>query len=191
MKKIDKTQRFLIIIIVLYCILVASRNSAFLTLTTLFNLVRSSAGTTILAMGVLMIMISGGIDVSFPAIAIFGGYASLRICMAHGITSLPVTFLISIAIGIVLGLGNAVLVNLLKLEPFIITLATSSVYFGLMTILIGTKNVGASDLPPQFRALSSAKIICFCANGVSSKSWPHTASFLACKRLVSSVSSLA
>lgn len=159
LKKIDKTQRFLLAIIIVYSVIVATRNAQFLSLTTLFNLVRSSAGTTILAMGVLMVMISGGIDVSFPAIAIFGGYSSLRICMAYGIESLFVAFLISISIGIVLGIGNALLINLLKLEPFIITLATASVYFGLMTIIVGTKNVGASALPPQFRALSSMKVI--------------------------------
>lgn len=158
-KKVDKTQRFLIAIIIIYSVVVALKNSQFLSLTTLFNLVRSSAGTTILSMGVLMVMISGGIDVSFPAIAIFGGYSSLRICMAYGIESLAVAFLISIAIGIVLGIGNALLINLLKLEPFIITLATASVYFGLMTIIAGTKNVGASALPPQFRMLSTAKLI--------------------------------
>ena len=158
LKKIDKTQRFLIAIIVVYCIIVAMRNPAFLSLTTLFNMVRSAAGTTILAMGVLVVMISGGIDVSFPAVAIFGGYASLRICMWCNIKSLFLAFLISIAIGILLGLINAVLINILKLEPFIITLATASVFFGVMTILIGTKNVGASDLTEQFRALSSAKV---------------------------------
>lgn len=159
LKKIDKTQRFLLLIILLYCITVATKNSAFFSLNTVFNLVRSAAGTTILSMGVLMVMISGGIDVSFPAIAIFGGYGSLRLCMAYEIKSLFWAFLISIMIGIILGVGNALLINLLKLEPFIITLATASVYFGLMTILIGTKNVGASDLPEQFRAFSSAKII--------------------------------
>lgn len=159
LKKIDKTQRFLIAIIVVYCVIVAMRNPVFLSLTTFFNMVRSAAGTTILAMGVLVVMISGGIDVSFPAIAIFGGYTSLRLCMKFNIESLFVTFLIAILIGILLGIVNAVLINLLKLEPFIITLATASVFFGLMTIIVGTKNVGASDLPAQFRALSSAKLI--------------------------------
>lgn len=157
--RIDKTQRFLLIIIISYIIIVATRNSQFLSLATLFNLVRSSAGTAILSMGVLMIMISGGIDVSFPAIAIFGGYTSLRICMAYNINSMFITFAISIVIGIVLGVINALLINILKLEPFIITLSTASVYFGIMTILVGTKNVGASDLPIQFKTLSSAKLI--------------------------------
>lgn len=158
-KKIDKTQRYLLTIIIVYSAIVAFKSPNFLSLSTLFNLVRSSAGTTILAMGVLMVMISGGIDVSFPAIAIFGGYASLRACMAFGITSLAIAFAISIAIGIVLGIGNALLINLLKLEPFIITLAMASVYFGLMTILIGTSNVGASNLPEQFRNFSSMKLL--------------------------------
>lgn len=157
-KKVDKTQQFLCVIILVYIIVVSMRNAQFLTLTTLFNLVRSSAGTTILSMGVLVIMIAGGIDVSFPAVAIFGGYTSLRICMAYGIESLFVTFAISILIGVVLGVVNALLINMLKLEPFI-TLSTASVYFGLMTILVGTKNVGASDLPAQFKMLSSAKLI--------------------------------
>lgn len=158
-KKVDKTQQFLCVIILVYIIVVSMRNAQFLTLTTLFNLVRSSASTTILSMGVLVIMIAGGIDVSFPAVAIFGGYTSLRICMAYGIESLFVTFAISILIGVVLGVVNALLINMLKLEPFIITLSTASVYFGLMTILVGTKNVGASDLPAQFKMLSSAKLI--------------------------------
>ena len=159
LKKIDKTQRFLIAIIVIYCVIVAMRNPAFLSLTTLFNILRSSSGTTILAMGVLVVMISGGIDVSFPAIAIFGGYGALQFCMKTGIDNLALAFVISIAIGIVLGIGNAILINILKLEPFIITLSTASVYFGLMTIILGTKNVGASQLPKSFRALSSAKLI--------------------------------
>ncbi len=95
-KKIDKTQQFLCVIILVYMVVVSMRNAQFLTLTTLFNMVRSSAGTTILAMGVLVIMIAGGIDVSFPAIAIFGGYTSLRLCMAYGIESLVVTFAIDL-----------------------------------------------------------------------------------------------
>ena len=159
LKKIDKTQRFLLIIIFFYIVIVATRNPQFLSLTTLFNLIRSSAGTVILSMGVLIVMISGGIDVSFPAVAIFGGYTSLRICMAFEITNIFIAFLISIVIGIALGIINALLINILKLEPFIITLSTASVYFGLMTIMVGTKNVGASDMPAQFKLLSSAKVI--------------------------------
>lgn len=157
-KKLEKTQQFLIAIILVYCVIVAFRNPLFLSPNTIFNMVRSSAGTTILAMGVLMVMISGGIDVSFPAVAIFGGYASLRICMAYGIESMAVTFLISIGIAVALGVINALLINLLKLEPFIITLSTANIFFGVMTLLIGTKNVGASTIPVQFTTLGSAKL---------------------------------
>ena len=157
-KKLDKTQLFLIVIILVYCTIVAIRNPLFLSPNTLFNLIRSSAGTTILAMGVLMVMISGGIDVSFPAVAIFGGYASLRICMAFGIESMLLTFLISIGIAILLGVINALLINLLKLEPFIITLSTTNIFFGVMTLMIGTKNVGASAIPPQFTKLGAFKL---------------------------------
>lgn len=69
----------------------------------------------IVAMGLLVVMISGGIDVSFMAIALFGSYTSLYIMIQTGISSLVFAFIVSMLIGVVLGLINAVLINWLKL----------------------------------------------------------------------------
>lgn len=56
--------------------------------------------------------------------ALFGSYTSLYIMIQTGISSLAFAFIVSMLIGVVLGLVNAVLINWLKLPPFIITLGT-------------------------------------------------------------------
>ena len=52
-------------------------NPVFFSVSTLFAIVRSSIVPLIFALGVLLVIISGGIDVSFAAIAIFAGYTTV------------------------------------------------------------------------------------------------------------------
>lgn len=101
----------------------------------------------IVAMGLLVVMISGGIDVSFMAIALFGSYTSLYIMIQTGINNLAFAFAVSMAIGVVLGLVNAVLISWLKLPPFIITLGTQNLFHGIMTTFISDKSFGSGVLP--------------------------------------------
>ena len=110
-KKIDQYQKILIIIIVAYSIFVGVMNPAFLSLGTLFDIIRTSSTTMIVVIGLLLIMISGGIDVSFMAIALFGSYTGINIMIALGIDNLLFAFLISMTVGCMLGLVNAVLIT--------------------------------------------------------------------------------
>lgn len=157
-KKLTQTELFLMIILVVYSIIVTIVNPAFLSLETLFDMIRSASGTMILAMGVLVVIISGGIDVSFTAIAIFGGYTSTTILVAMGVDSLALAILISCGIGLALGLLNAIAVHWLNLEPFIVTLGTSSIIYGAMTTFIGTENIGARYIPKGITAFGSMKL---------------------------------
>ena len=59
------------ITIVVLCIVIGVINPVFFTTANLLNLLRASIVMGILAMGVLLVIVSGGIDVSFTAIAIF------------------------------------------------------------------------------------------------------------------------
>ena len=69
-RKSDQYQKVLIAIIALYCVFVGAVNPAFLQVTTIFDIVRTASTSVILAIGLLVVMISGGIDVSFMAIEI-------------------------------------------------------------------------------------------------------------------------
>ncbi len=61
------------------CLIIGLSNPVFFTVGNLFDLLRSSIVMGIFAMGVLIVIVSGGIDVSFTAIAVFALYATTRI----------------------------------------------------------------------------------------------------------------
>ena len=157
-KKNQKTEIFILGLIIVYCIVVSISNSAFLSFETLFDLIRASSGTLILAMAVLVVLISGGIDVSFTAIAIFGGYTATKILIGTGINSLLLAFVISCSIGIILGIINALVIHYFKLPTLIATLGTSSVFYGIMTTFIGTKNIGATAMPEVLTKFGATKL---------------------------------
>lgn len=157
-KKFTRTEKLLLVIVVVYCVIVTIKNPAFLSFETLFDMIRSASGTMILAMGVLVVIIAGGIDVSFTAIAIFGGYTATKVLIALEIDNLAIALAISCGIGLVLGLFNAIAVHLLDLEPFIITLGTSSIFHGITTTFIGTQNIGAKYIPTSITRFGSFKL---------------------------------
>mgnify|MGYP004465369461 FL=1 len=146
-KKIDAFQRMLLIIIVVYSVFVTIKNPGFFQIQTVFDIVKTSSTTMIVAMGLLVVMISGGIDVSFMAIALFGSYTSLYIMIQTGINHLAFAFAVSMGIGVLLGIVNAVLISWLRLPPFIITLGTQNLFHGIMTTFISDKSFGSGVLP--------------------------------------------
>ncbi len=160
-RKFDQYQKILLIIIVLYSIFVGLINPAFFSIGTLFDIIRTSSTTMIVVIGLLLIMISGGIDVSFMAIALFGSYTSINVMIHLGINNLFFAFFLSMLIGCLLGLVNALLINWLRLPPFIITLGTQSLFHGIMTTFISDKSFGAGVLPSCLRKFGQATIFSF------------------------------
>ncbi len=155
------TEKFLIAIIAIYCVIVAIVNPEFLNAATVFDMIKSMAGVMVVAMGLLLVMISGGIDVSFTAIAIFGGYASTTMMMNLGINNIAFCITMSCLIGLGLGLLNAVFIHVTKMEPFIITLGTSSLYHGIVTTFIGTKNIGSVEIPSAITEFGEFKLFSY------------------------------
>jgi len=157
----DRYTAILLVIIVLYSLFVGLVNPAFFSIETIFDLIRTSSTSLIVVIGLLLVMISGGIDVSFMAVALFGSYTTIKIMIATGIDSLVFAFGLSMLIGAFLGMINALLINWLKLPPFIITLGTQSLFHGIMTTFIGDKSFGAGVLPSCLNKFGQAVIFSF------------------------------
>lgn len=122
-------------------------NPAFFTVGNLFDLVRNSIVMSLFALGVLIVIVSGGIDVSFTAIAAFSMFVTAKLLVPYnfqGTILLP--FAISAVIGLVLGLINAVFISFFKLDTMIVTLGTQSMYRGFMLAFIGAMEI--TNLPP-------------------------------------------
>lgn len=152
------TEKFLLIIIIVYGIIVTCVNSEFFSAATLFDLVKSAAPTMVASFGLLLVIISGGIDVSFTAVAIFSAYVATTLMISTGINNLFFGFIVAMLVGAILGLINAVLIHVTKMEPFIITLGTESIFQGFLLTFIGTKNIGSVDIPTSITDFSTARL---------------------------------
>jgi simple sugar transport system permease protein len=73
-KLLLRNETALIIAIVVLSLIIGIKSPEFFTLANLFDIFRSSFVQLIFALGVLIVIISGGIDISFPAVGIFAGY---------------------------------------------------------------------------------------------------------------------
>src|SRR5665811_1166831 len=101
----------------------------FWSVATLLNVGTNSLENVVFAMAVLIVIISGGIDVSFMAIGIFAGYSVIVLGNSTGIAadSAWLGFVIAIAIGLALGLLNAFAIAGLRLPTLIATLGTQGI----------------------------------------------------------------
>lgn len=157
-KLVNGSEKILLAIIVAYSAFVSIVNPSFLSVETVFDIIRSSSCTMVVAMGLLVVMLSGGLDVSFMSIALFGGYVSTYLMLKSGINNLAFPLVASMLMGIVLGICNALLIHWLKLPPFIITLGTQNLFHGIMTTFISDQTIGSGILPSKLGAFGSATL---------------------------------
>lgn len=157
-KLLSKNEVFVALTIIGLSIVIGSKNSAFFTMGNVFDLFRSSIVMGILAVGALIVIVSGGIDVSNTAIASFSMFTTTTILnYIHFKGSILVAFAMACSLGIFLGLINAVLISYFKLPTLIVTLGTASMYSGFLLTFIGAKEIG--NLPKCMDDFSKLNIV--------------------------------
>ena len=136
----------LIVTLVLGFVLSVSTES-FFSLRNLLDLLSSYAFVGVLAAGLLVVLISGGIDISFTATASIAQYVMMAYLIDHDGNWL-IAFAMAGAIGIALGAVNAVLIHYLRVSSIIITIATLNIFFGLLIFI--TKGAYLYTFPDWF-----------------------------------------
>lgn len=133
-------------------------NPSFFTLNTGFSILRSAIVPVVLALGVLIVVITGGIDVSFAAIAIFAGYSTVTFCLQMGFDpGLFGIFAIAIGVGAALGFVNGIVIARFNLPTLIVTLGTQGVFFGAMYTFVGASYY--AELPDSMAALATSNLL--------------------------------
>lgn len=112
----------------------------FLSPRNLTNLIRQASLNGILATGMTLVILTGGIDLSIGSLValcgIFVGLAQTQFGLAEmGMTGLAISFVVAIVGGLILGLVNGFFIAKLKLAPFVITLGMMVIARGLAMIL--------------------------------------------------------
>jgi simple sugar transport system permease protein len=138
---------WLLAVILVLCAGLGLANAQFLTMQNLFDLLTSYAFVGILALGLLVVLIAGGIDISFTATASVAQYVALAVTIAYGGNWFTV-FALAIGIGIALGAINAVFIQKLRIPSIIVSVATLNVFYGLLIFFTGGKYI--YSLPDWF-----------------------------------------
>lgn len=121
----------------------------------LTNLVLQNSYIIIMALGMLLVIVSGHIDLSVGSVAGFiGGLSAVMMVQWH-IHYIPAT-LLCLAAGAVIGAAQGYWIAYHKIPAFIVTLAGMLVFKGLTLALLGGRSVG--PFPHQFQLLSSGFI---------------------------------
>lgn len=158
MSKLLKRNEFYVgIALVALCIIIGLRNPVFFTANNAVDMIKAAVVNGIMVYALMLGIIAGGIDVSFPAIAVCSMYITSKLCAQISYTgSVMWPILLAVVIGSLLGTINGLIIASFKLPAFIVTLGTSSAFHGLLISLMGAKPV--NRLVPPLEAMSKAEI---------------------------------
>jgi ribose transport system permease protein len=127
----------------------------FLTVQNLSSVCRQTAVINVMALGMTLIMISGGIDLSVGSVMAFAGICGTTL-LASGWGLLP-SLIGAMLTGAAWGLLNSSLITLLKISPFIATLGTMGAARGLTLVI--TNGMPVVNLPDSFGRLGDGNVL--------------------------------
>lgn len=140
----------LLIIIITFSFL----SPVFFTIPNLLNILQQSSINALIALGMTLVIISGGIDLSVgPAAALS---AVLGATMMVAGVPVPLAILATLGIGAICGVFSGSLVAYAGLQPFIVTLGGLSLFRAIALIYTGGNPV--FGIPTEFRSLINSEI---------------------------------
>jgi simple sugar transport system permease protein len=135
------------IIILIMAGFFSTRSPGFLTLGNLMDLLESYSVSAIMASGLLVVLIAGGIDISFAAIAGVTQFLVALILVNFG-GNWFTAFALAGLFGALLGMVNALLIHYLRAISVIITISTMTFYFSMLMFV--TQGRSIYNLPDWF-----------------------------------------
>ena len=129
--------------LIIFAVIVSVLNPRFLTHANILNVLRQTSINSIIAIGMTLVILTGGIDLSVGSILAFCGavMASLLNAGHNPILALIVT----LALGLVFGFFNGFLVSKMKLQAFIVTLVTMTFLRGATLVFTEGKPITVDD----------------------------------------------
>lgn len=145
---------FLVIIILVLGLGVSLRSEVFLTRDNLLALLLGLAVESIVAVGMTILMVSGGFDLSVGStMAMTGAVAAY--CLAGGIP-VPLSIAIALTVGAVIGVANGLIIARVGINPFITTLGMMSIIRGVLLVITHGTNI--TGLPESFKVIGQGNL---------------------------------
>ncbi|WP_156286109.1 ABC transporter permease subunit [Oceanivirga salmonicida] len=150
-EKMKKNKPFLGLI--LFAIIISIINPRFSSTINILNIFRQTSINAIIAVGMTLVILTGGIDLSVGSIlALTGAICSL---MIKNNVNILVVLVIVILLGGLLGCINGLIISKLNLQPFIITLVSMTVLRGLTLVITDGKPITIGNIKGIFEFLGN------------------------------------
>ncbi|MCB6365412.1 ribose ABC transporter permease [Intestinibacillus massiliensis] len=127
----------ILIALLVLCVIFTINSPAFLTRVNMINVLRQISMNAIVAFGMTLVILLGGIDLSVGSIIAVSGCSSV-ILIVNG-CPLWLGVLVGLAVGALFGFITGTIVAMAKLPPFIVTLAMMTIGRGIAYIFTGGK----------------------------------------------------
>lgn len=150
----------LIVILILSTLLspVRDGHNIFLDPNNLLNIVRFASENGIIAIGMTLVILIGGIDLSVGAVLALCAVGAASFMMRSGLGTLP-TVLLVLSLGALCGVTNGLVITRFGIQPFIVTLAMLSIARGIASLWSGGYAIplafgeGADMAPQSFKTI--------------------------------------
>jgi ribose transport system permease protein len=147
----DVRELVLILIIVLASLVLSQVSPSYLTMGNLRSVLIGGVPAAIIAIGMAILLASGGFDLSVAAVMALCG-TIVAYLMNEGV-SVQLASVMTIALGLLIGAFNGSIVTYLNVNPLIATLGTLSIARGLALVM--TEGYNISNLPRSFTFLGN------------------------------------
>jgi ribose/xylose/arabinose/galactoside ABC-type transport system permease subunit len=147
-------------LILIICLLSAWQPDSFLTLDNFLNVLRRSSVYGIIAVGMTFVIISAGIDLSVGSLLALSAMMAAQAMIWLGgddPTGWPLVWgtLVGMLVGLLGGLLNGAAITWLKLQPFIVTLGTMSLFRGIALVMHDGQPLNV----PSYRYLAEGTVL--------------------------------
>lgn len=143
-KKIDLSSMSSLIVLIVLCVALSIAEPAFHSFNNLINILQQVTTIAVLALGVNVVIFTGGIDISVGSVVAFTGIVMGKIIVEGGMPTI-VGIAAALIIGALCGTFNGIMISKFKLQPMIATLAMMSMARGAAyTIADGNTITGYS-----------------------------------------------
>jgi ribose transport system permease protein len=153
-KRLTRQREFVIFLIVLVVFVGMSfASDVFLTTSNILSVLLSLSIESVMAVGMVVCMVGGGFDMSVGSVLGFTG-----IIIAELLTSgVPVVLAVVLSLlgGVLIGMWNGFIIAKLKINPFVTTLSSLSIFRGLSYVITSGRNI--SGLPDAFQAIGQLR----------------------------------
>lgn len=149
----------LLVFIIVLSAVIQLNNASFLTLENINDLITNTAILSILSVGMMLVIITRGIDLSIGAtLALSGMVSAMTVSSLPGLHPL-IVILLGTLVGLVSGVIIGFLISKTGVLPIIATLGMMNVIRGLTFTVSGGKWVSAHQMPEKFKMIASGSIL--------------------------------